>query len=210
MHAVCFDLDGTLLTLSRGYADLLADATQRHADSRDDALVEAYNEAFLEAFRALDPEPYAAGGRAVADRADATVDPAAFADTVRELEYEAVGVSDGMLALLDRLDDRPLGVVTNGLPDWQTGKLDAVGVRDRFDAVVTSYEAGAHKPDAAVFDLAEQRLSAEGYLMVGDDHEGDVVGARDAGWEAVHLDRDAAGVRVGSERDLAALLAALS
>ncbi|WP_255198383.1 HAD family hydrolase [Halorarius litoreus] len=209
MHAVYFDLDGTLCSFTREYGDLLAEAVDEHVGQHDDALVEAYSEAFYEAFLALDAEPYRAGARAVATRTGVSVDPAAFVDTVRELEYEMVAVTDGMHALLDRLDDRPLGVLTNGVPAWQFGKLEREGLLDRFDATVASYEAGAHKPDSAVFDLAEDRLPADGYVMVGDDYEADVVGAREAGWEAVHLDRTADGVRIGDERDLDALLVAL-
>lgn len=207
MHAVYFDLDGTLLSFGRDYGDLLADATHEHAGRRDDALVEAYDEAFFEAFTALESEPYLAGARAVAERCDVALDPEAFVETVRYLEYEMVTVPDGMHALLDRLDDCPLGVLTNGVPEWQFGKLEAEGILNRFDATVATYEAGAHKPDAAAFDLAEARLPADGYVMVGDDLEADVAGARSAGWEGVHLDRSGDGVPVGADGDLGVSLA---
>ena len=209
MHAIYFDLDGTLCSFTREYGDVLGDAVTEHVGHPNDDLLHAYNDAFFEALTALEPEPYLVGARAVADAADEPVDPAAFVETVRDLEYAMVEVTDAMHALLERLDDRPLGVLTNGVPEWQFGKLEAEGIADRFDATVASYEAGAHKPEQAVFDLAEDRLPADGYVMVGDDYEADVLGARDAGWQAVHLDRAAEGVRVGSERDLDALLAAL-
>lgn len=42
------------------------------------------------------------------------------------------------MALLDRLGDARMAVVTNGIPGWQRGKLQRVGLLDRFDAVVDS------------------------------------------------------------------------
>ena len=48
---------------------------------------------------------------------------------------------------------------------------------------VFSYEAGAHKPDPAPYLLAERRLPASEYAMVGDSAD-DVEGARQVGWTA--------------------------
>lgn len=188
MRAVYFDLDDTLVTFDRGYGDVLSDALAVHLDDVDDGLLSTYDDAFFEAFSAVETEPYLAGARAVAAASAEPVDPAAFVDTLRETETAAAVVRDGVRAVLDRLDDRPLGVLTNGLSAWQVGKLERTGLLDRFDAVVASYEAGAHKPDPAAFELAADRLPADGHVMVGDDHACDVAGARAAGWRAVHLD----------------------
>ena len=67
-----------------------------------------------------------------------------------------------------------------------TRELEHRDLLDPFDAVVASWEAGAHKPDRAPFDLARERLVADRHAMVGDDREADVEGARAAGFEAVH------------------------
>jgi putative hydrolase of the HAD superfamily len=98
----------------------------------------------------------------------------------------------GIESLLAVLDARyRLGVLTNGVREWQLAKLDGHGLADTFDAVVASYEAGAHKPDRAAYDLARERLPADAYVMIGDDLETDVIGAREAGFGAIHLDRHA-------------------
>jgi putative hydrolase of the HAD superfamily len=55
---------------------------------------------------------------------------------------------------------------------------------------VTAEEAGAHKPDGAPFELARERVTAEEYVMVGDDYEVDVEGARAAGFVPVHYERE--------------------
>lgn len=72
--------------------------------------------------------------------------------------------------------------------------------------MVLSYDVGAEKPEREIFDAAKQMLgetlrdasSGEGaqradefeMLFVGDDLEKDVLGARDAGWNSVLLDRE--------------------
>ena len=74
-----------------------------------------------------------------------------------------------------------LACVTN----WDvsfTSYLEPLRIADRFDAIVTSAEAGAPKPDPAVFRLAVARLgvSAERAVHVGDS-DADREGARAAG-----------------------------
>ena len=67
-----------------------------------------------------------------------------------------------------------------------------LGLAPLVDAVVTSAEAGASKPDAAIFERAGELLGARPHRMlhVGDDAEGDVDGARAAHLHAVHLVRE--------------------
>lgn len=60
--------------------------------------------------------------------------------------------------------------------------FDAVGVAEYIDAVVLSFEVGAVKPDAAIFETALTRLGvdAERAVMIGDSDEADG-GARTIG-----------------------------
>ena len=191
--AVWFDLDGTLLRLDRPYEDVLRAAFGRHLDGADvDRAVEAYD--FLDRFRALESDPYRAAMAGVAEAVRADVAPGTLLEALRGAEYAAAGVPTGTCGTLDDID-APLGVLTNGLPAWQRGKLEHHGLLGRFEAVVASYEAGAHKPDPAPFDLARERLAAARHAMVGDDPEADVEGARAAGFEAVHAPDGAASAR---------------
>mgnify|MGYP002762755217 CR=1 FL=1 len=80
-----------------------------------------------------------------------------------------------------------VGAGPNGVGSWQRDKLDHAGIADLVDATVVSYEAGAHKPDPAPFERAESALPADRRVMIGDSEEADVGGARDRGWEAVHV-----------------------
>ena len=197
--AICFDLDGTLVHLTRDYDEVLADVFETHLGESTTTLVETYDEAFFAAFEAFEENPYRQGMEEVlaevAEREDGdddpSADPDAMVDTLREAEYAATEVPRPARSAVEQLSEQAsLGVITNGLPAWQAGKLDHHGVADYFDAVVTSYEAGAHKPDAAPFDLARERLPADEYAMVGDDYECDVEGARAAGFVPVHFEED--------------------
>jgi putative hydrolase of the HAD superfamily len=70
--------------------------------------------------------------------------------------------------------------------------LQRVGLLDRLDAVVTSAEVGARKPDRRVFVEALRRaeVAPADALHVGDSLREDVEGARAAGVRAVLLARD--------------------
>ena len=86
--------------------------------------------------------------------------------------------------------------------------LDALGLAAFFDAVVCSGEAGAAKPDGAIFAraLAALRVEASEALHVGDSREADYEGARAAGIEALLVDRDADVHPAGTIPDLRGIL----
>lgn len=212
--AVHFDLDGTLLEFTRPYGTFVTATLTEHLGAAPDDLLERYDEAFFERFSAFDPAPVRGGMQAVVDRAreDGVIegrepDVDEMVATLRAQEYDGTRVPDGLSALLDALaaGGCRLGVLTNGLPAWQRGKLEHHGLATRFESVVTSYAVDAHKPEPAVFETAAERLPADRHVMIGDDLEADVQGARDAGWDAVHVD-GTTGVRAGSVADLATAL----
>jgi putative hydrolase of the HAD superfamily len=74
------------------------------------------------------------------------------------------------------------------LRDW----LDPTGLTELVDGVVTSADAGAAKPDAAVFRRALELAGAqpESVVHVGDSIENDVEGARAVGIRGVLVLRD--------------------
>jgi putative hydrolase of the HAD superfamily len=74
--------------------------------------------------------------------------------------------------------------VTNGSEEIQTGKLDALGIQDAFDATVfCDPTAGIDpKPDPTPVTMAVDDLGVapEQSVLVGDDHGADVAGAHNA------------------------------
>lgn len=82
-----------------------------------------------------------------------------------------------------------LGIVTNGPADQQYHKVDNLQLSPFFpdETIFVSEEIGFSKPDARIFQRVLDHFSVEPNkaLFVGDSWEADVVGAIDAGMDAV-------------------------
>ncbi len=92
------------------------------------------------------------------------------------------------LATLDYLRQHyQLHVLTNGFAAVQAIKLRSGGLTDYFVEVVSSDTTGHCKPHRAVFDYLLDRIGAthQECLMIGDNLETDVRGAREAGIDQV-------------------------
>ncbi len=83
-----------------------------------------------------------------------------------------------------------LHIITNGFSEVQFIKLKSAGLDKYFDKVITSEEAGAKKPDPIIFDYALEKAGAEAKnsVMIGDDYEVDIMGARDVGIDQIFFD----------------------
>ena len=100
-------------------------------------------------------------------------------------------------------DGYQLAICTNNFTEvgavWREGLP-----LDLFDAVVVSCEIGFRKPDIEMFNHVTDRLGVDpGSVVLVDDFEGNVEGARRAGWHAIHVDSD----HTAAMTALAALLA---
>jgi putative hydrolase of the HAD superfamily len=111
-----------------------------------------------------------------------------MADTITEIyvrDYPTVDAPvAGAVLLVSELSLRFLvGVVSNGLPDVQYRKLEAMGLRDVLSCIVLSEEIGIRKPDPRIFHHAADLLKVqpEVCLYVGNSYHSDVVGAKTAG-----------------------------
>lgn len=163
----------------------------RLGDARDVPALEALRAACVDVFAAALPHP---PPHAVAREA--------LADALRPVLYPEV---PDVLAALAGAGVR-LAVVSN----WDIAlgdELAALGVRDRFDAVVVSAEVGAPKPDPAIYRAGLRALGVDAAeaLFCGDEPENDVAGPRAVGMAAVQVDRT--GGAVGSIPDLTPLVA---
>lgn len=93
----------------------------------------------------------------------------------------------------------PTGLLTNGFPEQQYGKLRRFGWEDRFAAVVISADAGSMKPDVAIFDYASRAAYIDNpaaIVYIGDSYDSDIAGAKNAGWQTIwlnHSDAEAPG-----------------
>lgn len=81
------------------------------------------------------------------------------------------------------------GLITNGKTDIQYGKIDQLGIRDDFDLIIVSEEAGVKKPDPQIFRLALNHfgLSPEQCIYIGDHPTNDVEGAANVGMNTIWM-----------------------
>lgn len=102
-------------------------------------------------------------------------------------ERQKVEFYPDALPALDRLAERyRLGVISNGFAD-----VHAIGIGDRFEAVVSAHEVGAAKPDPRIFDacVARLKLPAAAMIYAGDDPANDVLAPRSAGMASAWINR---------------------
>jgi HAD superfamily hydrolase (TIGR01549 family) len=107
-------------------------------------------------------------------------DPIELMGAYRQRLLELLRPYDGMLDGLEALRDAGwrIGIVTNGFPDFQLPKVQAVGLGAYVDVVCVSDAEASWKPDPGIFKVAAERAGAplEGAWMVGDSLSSDIAG----------------------------------
>ncbi|KTG27257.1 HAD family hydrolase [Haloferax profundi] len=188
-RAVFFDLDLTLLQYTEEFETIFETAVPNAPRGAYDH----YLSVFFEAFERLSTNPYRDGFEAVVSEFDVDAHPETLAARYHEAELAATAVPESARSAVVRAASRgPVGILTNGVPAMQRAKLERHGLDSEVDAVVVSNDpdVAARKPDAGIFEAAEAELPADEYVYVGDTHDEDIVGARRAGWDAIHVGDD--------------------
>ncbi len=82
-----------------------------------------------------------------------------------------------------------LHLITNGFEKTQHSKLQHSGLDTFFKEIITSEGSNSLKPHKAIFDYALLRTNAQlkESIMLGDDLEVDIDGARNAGMDQVYI-----------------------
>ncbi len=188
MTAIYLDLDGTLVRYRQSFEEIFRVACESCGVSFEIDAHDYYTERFFEHFLAFADDPYLAASIDICNEFEYSTDPRAFTDAYVEAERAATTVPEGVVDALDTLaEDHRLGVISNGVGYVQRGKLAEHDLESRFDAVVVSHDAGALKPDPAIFEAAKERLPADRYVYVGDNVADDVEPAAEAGFGTVHV-----------------------
>ena len=80
-----------------------------------------------------------------------------------------------------------LHLITNGFAEVQWIKLEHSGLRAFFEHIIISEEVGTQKPDKEIFEIAMQRAgtTADACIMIGDNYNTDIQGAKSAGIDQV-------------------------
>ena len=100
---------------------------------------------------------------------------------------------DGAREVLDALSGKyVLGIITNGFDDTQATKLKSCRIDHYFEQVITSETTGSRKPDRGIFDHALDLSKADRskVVMIGDNLQTDIAGAKAAGWDAIWFNPD--------------------
>ena len=205
--AVFFDLDFTLLQ----YTDDFESIFDRAIPNAPEGAYERYVEELVEAFDRLAPDAHRAALDAVVTEFDVDCSLEMAVERYYEAELDATTVPAQTRSALERVAaHHPTGILTNGAPRMQRAKVERHELDSVVDAVVVSNDSavGARKPAGEIFDAGEAALPAEAYVYVGDDYDEDIVGARRAGWEAIHVAADGPddAVRVDTVEDAVAHL----
>lgn len=81
-----------------------------------------------------------------------------------------------------------LHIITNGFETTQRQKLYNCGLLSYFDQIITSEKSNSIKPKKEIFDFAQFAAGADTgkSIMIGDALEIDILGALNAGWDAIY------------------------
>lgn len=97
---------------------------------------------------------------------------------------------DGTFEVLDYLNQKyKLHIITNGFAEVQFKKLNNSNIGSYFQTITNSEMAGVKKPNPIIFEYALDLAKAkkENSIMIGDSLEADVLGALDAGFDAIYF-----------------------
>jgi putative hydrolase of the HAD superfamily len=84
-----------------------------------------------------------------------------------------------------------LHIITNGFEEVQYIKLKNSGIQNYFEEIITSERAGVKKPDLRIFDFSIKSANASknNAVMIGDDFQADILGAKQFGISAIWFNR---------------------
>lgn len=185
MKAIYFDLDGTLLHFTESYLEILSACMVEMGKGNPQKNAEAYHENFHDVFMKQKENPYRKAAEGLID------EPDKFVEILQNKEISHTEPPENAASELRRISqDYKIGILTDGVRNWQMKKLRSSGLHEFFDTVIASYETDTFKNGLAPYKLAEERIEANKYAMVGDSIESDVEAAREFGWSAYHYQQN--------------------
>ncbi|MBR6484793.1 MAG: HAD family hydrolase [Clostridiales bacterium] len=111
----------------------------------------------------------------------------------REKSTISLDLFDGADDLLDMIldKDRKIYIMSNGQASFAEVDMRALGIEDLFDGKFFSSAYNVCKPDPDFYDilLKETGVDPKRMIMVGNDLEADINGAKEAGIRSVFLNR---------------------
>lgn len=96
---------------------------------------------------------------------------------------------EGAFEILEHLKPNyKLHIITNGFNEVQYKKIKNAGLQNYFDKIITSEEVGVKKPNPIIFEhaLKETKAVASESIMIGDNWEADIMGAKNVGFDVIY------------------------
>lgn len=210
VSAVVWDFGGVLITPITNLFPEVADWHGRTVDEMLDVLLGPRD-------RSTPDHPWHRAERGEIPTAAMQAAAVPFADavgiTLRGNEYERL--LRGEFTVRDDVVDRiaqlrqegyRTGLLTNSFAEFRA-VIEARIPFSLFDVVIDSSEVGCRKPEPEIYEITARKLGVpHEQILYLDDFEGNIVGARAAGWRTIHVtggdhilaDLDAALERVGA------------
>jgi len=101
-------------------------------------------------------------------------------------------INNGILILDYLMDKYKLHIITNGFTEVQNKKIINSNLKKYFTCIIDSETVGVKKPNSRIFNYALEvsNANSENSLMIGDNLEADVLGAMNAGFNAIHFNNN--------------------
>ena len=129
----------------------------------------------------------------VIEEAWGEADPTEMAPLHIDTALEHMRVYPDASRVIEKLSEKYiLTMITNGPRDLQQLKIDRLEFKDQFKEIIISGELGHHKPSPEIFNENTKRTGTppEETVYIGNDYRKDIVGAHNAGWKTVWVNRN--------------------
>jgi len=96
----------------------------------------------------------------------------------------------GTIEILEYLQKNyRLHIITNGFQEIQEKKMRNSNIHSYFDKIIDSEMAGVKKPNPIIFEMAlnSANVASNNSMMIGDNLEADIIGAKDVGFHTIHF-----------------------
>ncbi|MFD2442495.1 HAD family hydrolase [Bacillus sp. CGMCC 1.16607] len=202
IKAVIFDLDGTLLNRDASVQKFIEQQYERLNDWVGHIPKERYTSRFIE----LDTRGYVWKDKVYQQLVDEfNINGVSWGfflqDYLDNFQYSCVPFPN-LIQMLETLKSKAirLGMITNGIGQFQMDNIKALGIENCFDSILISEWEGIKKPNPDIFKRAMSLLhvSANESMYVGDHPENDMNGCKNIGmlgvwkkdsqWEHVEAD----------------------
>ncbi|MEC5426093.1 HAD-IA family hydrolase [Virgibacillus sp. C22-A2] len=185
IKAVIFDLDGTLLNRDASVQKFIENQYDRWNEWVGHILKENYTSRFIE----FDCRGYVWKDKVYQQMVDEfNISEVSWErllqDYITEFHNSCIPFSN-LISTLESLKNSSirLGMITNGMGQFQMDNIRSLGIEDYFDTILISEWEGMKKPNPEIFQkaLSQVNVSPNESMYVGDHPENDVQGAMNIG-----------------------------